>query len=304
MAAGLLPSPERTVTPTTLHPLLRAAIAAACLSTLSGLDRSSPRVFVPKGEENEPGEAPRAPLVPKDWAAPCSPRSIPEGTACLPLPPLGRDITGMAAFVPEQGSHASPGLEAGRGLEVYDHIPKRPERPEAFSSYLWPISSDKVLSGYDLDLPGEAQRKTAQHTGHGGVDIGAARGEEVRVIRLENQEGDAEVAMVGTLFGTTVVTGHLVREQGGRLRAYAVMYGHLEAAGPELVVGGPVSAGEIAGYVGDTGSPGLVHLHVEIRQLREGVALGAIDLQRLVNNAVSIPIDPRNVLPLRESGAN
>lgn len=290
------------MTPTTLHPLLRAAIAAAFLSVLGRFDRSPPQVITPKSEQNEPGEPPRAPAVPNDWLAPCPPRSLPEGNSCLPLPSLGLDISGAPAFMAVQGSHA--GAEPGRGLEVYDHIPKRPERPASFSSYLLPISSNSVLSGYDLDMPGASQRKTAHEVGHGGVDIGAARGEEVRVITLENQEGEAEAAMLGTLFGTTVVTGHLVREQGGRLRAYAVIYGHLEQAGPELVLGGPVSAGEIVGYVGDTGSPGIVHLHLEIRQLREGVVLGAIDLQRLVNNAVSIPIDPRNVLPLRDAPGN
>lgn len=286
-----------------LHPLVRAAVAAALLSALGRLDRSPPRVVIPALEAEDAAE-PRAPLPPEDWLAPCPPRSLPEGPACLPLPPLGADLAAAQPLEAVQGSHPSPPSEPGRGLEVYDHIPRRPDRPESFSSYLLPTSSDSVLSGYDLNLAGAVQRQTAKETGHGGVDLGAVLGDEVRVAALEHQEGEADVAMVGTLFGTTVVTGHLVREFGGRLRAYAVIYGHLERPGPHLVIGGPISESEVVGYAGDTGSPGVVHLHLEVRQLREGIVLSAIDLQRLVNNAVSIPVDPRNVLKLRPSEKN
>jgi murein DD-endopeptidase MepM/ murein hydrolase activator NlpD len=120
----------------------------------------------------------------------------------------------------------------------------------------------------------------------------------VRVAALENQEGEAEVAFIGELFGSTVATSHLVRE-AGRMRHYIVLYGHLERPRFDLLPTMHVAPGEIVGYAGDTGSPGIVHLHLEIRQLRDGVMLSAIDLKRLVNNAVSIPCDPRNVLPLR-----
>jgi murein DD-endopeptidase MepM/ murein hydrolase activator NlpD len=209
---------------------------------------------------------------------------------------------------PARGSHPplaaarQTGLEPGRGLEVYDHIPRRPDRPSDLGLYALPIGQPgdrlRVIGGYDLDLPGSAQRRTAHAVGHGGIDIEATRGQEVSVVTLENQEGEAEVAFIGELFGTSVVTGHLVRE-AGRLRPYAVIYGHLEGPRAALLPGTHLEPSELVGFAGDSGSPGIVHLHLEIRQLREGVSLSAIDLHKLVNNAVSIPVDPRNVLPLR-----
>ena len=57
------------------------------------------------------------------------------------------------------------------------------------------------------------------------------------------------------------------------------------------------------GVVGDTGSPELVHLHLEVRRVREGVdamkraaRTGPADL---LANDVSVVCDPRNVLPLK-----
>lgn len=184
---------------------------------------------------------------------------------------------------------------------MYDHIPRRPDRPAAPEAYAYPIgtpgSAPTLLSGYDLDLPGGAQRHTDHAIGHGAIDLAATRGEEVRASSLEAQEGQAEVAFVGELFGTTVVTSHLVRE-AGRMRQYAVLYGHLDRLGDGIAPGARLPSNSVIGYAGDSGSPGIVHLHLEIRQLREGVSLAALDLRRLVNNAASIPCDPRNVLPL------
>jgi murein DD-endopeptidase MepM/ murein hydrolase activator NlpD len=204
------------------------------------------------------------------------------------------------------GSHlARPaGLEPGRGLQFYDHIPRRPDRPESLTAYIFPIGEPgelpRVVSGYDLDLPGSAQRQTAHAVGHGGIDIAATRGEEVQVALLENQEGEAEVAFVGELFGATVVTSHVVRE-ANRMRQYAVIYGHLERPRFDLLPTMRLAKGDVIGFAGDTGSPGIVHLHLEIRQVRDGVSLSVIDLPKLINNAVSIPCDPRNILPLAPS---
>src|SRR5581483_7312253 len=94
------------------------------------------------------------------------------------------------------------------------------------------------------------------HVGHGGIDLAAPRGTPVKLVKLEHQEGDADVVFVGKLFGTSVVTRHTLRE-GGRLRDYLVLFGHLERPAPGLDRGQPpLPEGTVVGYVGDTGSEG------------------------------------------------
>jgi murein DD-endopeptidase MepM/ murein hydrolase activator NlpD len=109
------------------------------------------------------------------------------------------------------------------------------------------------------------------------------------------------------LFGTTVVTRHTVRE-GGRLRDYVLLFGHLDAPAAGLAAGRVVKEGELVGYVGDTGSPELIHLHLEARRVRDGVNVadrvsgnggGAGGAGSLLDPDATIVCDPRNVLPLR-----
>ena len=42
-----------------------------------------------------------------------------------------------------------------------------------------------------------------------------------------------------------------------------------------------------------------MHLHLEVRQVRDGVEESALQTQNVVRPSVSIPCDPRNVLPLK-----
>ena len=118
-------------------------------------------------------------------------------------------------------------------------------------------------------------------------------------VALEHQEGDAEVLYTGPLFGTTVVTHHTLRE-GGRLRDYVVLFGHLDSIAPGVTPGTALRDDDAIGAVGDTGSPELVHLHYEVRRVREGVDVSKIPAgaQVLAEN-VSVVCDPRNVLPLK-----
>jgi hypothetical protein len=187
---------------------------------------------------------------------------------------------------------------------VYDQVPRRPDRPADYDAYQYPVppglaNGHSVLSGYDLDRPDPQQRRgrRIRAVGHGGVDIPQAKGTPVRMIRLDHQEGDADVLYTGPLFGTTVVTHHVLRE-GGELRDYILLFGHLEGWPPGLEPGMSVRDGDTIGFVGDTGSPELVHLHLEARRVREGVSFKAAG-PALVQDAVSIVCDPRNVLPLR-----
>jgi murein DD-endopeptidase MepM/ murein hydrolase activator NlpD len=200
-------------------------------------------------------------------------------------------------LAPEAGAHKAP----GRGWETYEQIPRRPDRPLELAHYALPLVGDpKILSDYDLNRPSAEQRQGPgfKVTGHGAIDLAGARGDSVTLVDLEHQEGDAEVLFAGELFGTTVATAHLVRENG-RIRSYIVLYGHLDRIAPGITKGVHLHAGDAIGAVGDSGSPGIVHLHLEVRQVRERVDLPGVDARKLVDESVSVPCDPRNVLVLR-----
>jgi murein DD-endopeptidase MepM/ murein hydrolase activator NlpD len=229
----------------------------------------------------------------------CAARSIPDGEVCVPLPQPNAPLLGAAvASEPVRGGHPV----RGGSWEEYDQIPRRPDRPADHAKYLWPVgtpeSPAQVLSGYDLHLPADQQRQGSgfKHTGHGGIDLSGARGDPIKLVGLEHQEGDAEVVFVGELFGISVVTSHTVREVG-RLRQYLVLFGHLDR--PGVVAGAKVREGEVVGWVGDSGSPGIVHLHLEVRQVREGATITK-ESKKLVDGSVSVVTDPRNVLPRRD----
>jgi len=207
-----------------------------------------------------------------------------------------------------------PDLEATRNahrdrlgrLEHYEHIPLRAERATDYRAYRLPVplpaSGPVVSSGYDLHLPDDAQRRGAsfKEVGHGGIDIAAPRGTPVRALVLEHQSGAASLLFAGELFGTTVVTHHTVREGTG-LREYLVVYGHLERASAALARGEAVPRDAVLGFVGDTGSPGVVHLHLEIRRVRDGIRVRELAPRELVHNARTIAVDPRNLLERAET---
>jgi hypothetical protein len=157
-----------------------------------------------------------------------------------------------------------------------------------------------VISGYDLDRPDEAQRrgKTLSHVGHGGVDLPQRKGCPIPMEYLEHQVGPAEVLYVGPLFGTTVVTRHTLRE-GERDRDYVLLYGHLDHPAEGLKRGQELKEGDLVGYVGDTSSPELVHLHLEARRVREDVDIEKYTGAALLNEELTVVCDPRNVLPLK-----
>ena len=157
-----------------------------------------------------------------------------------------------------------------------------------------------MVSGYDLDRPDDAQRRGRHlsHVGHGAIDLPGKKGTPITMVPLEHQDGDAEVVYVGLLFGSTVITRHVLRE-GGQLRDYVLLFGHLEAAAPGLSVGTRLKEGELLGFVGDSGSPELVHLHLEARRVRAGVDVAKLAPATIIANENSVVCDPRNVFPVR-----
>ena len=226
----------------------------------------------------------------------CPPRTLPDGGVCVPVPDLS---VGGEALAEQRAAHH----DRGGHLRVYDQIPRRPERPADYRKYHLPVpplpQQSFVTSGYDLDLPDDEQRRGAEMkaVGHGGIDLAQKRGTPVALVSLEHQVGEADVLFVGKLFGNSVVTHHAVRE-ATTLRDYLVIHGHLEKPASGLARGQTVPGGAIIGYVGDSGSPGVVHLHVEVRRAREGVALNALAPGELAHNSKTVACDPRNVLPL------
>jgi len=278
-------------------PARRSAAAALALTAAFSLGAGAARGPAVTVGSRAPAVAMQTsiPLSP----APCAVGSLPDGDACVRLASDDDEPEPQ----PAENAHHD---RQGRWI-VYDQIPRRPDRPAEYDAYRYPVPCSKacVISGYDLDRPDESQRRGARlrHVGHGAVDLPQRKGTPVTMVSLEHQEGDAEVIFVGALFGTTVITRHTLRE-GGQLRDYLLLFGHLDAAAPGLALGTPRKEGELVGFVGDTGSPELVHLHLEARRVRSGVDLerlarGAGGGGALIANENTVVCDPRNVLPLR-----
>ncbi len=233
----------------------------------------------------------------------CPVDTLPDGDVCVHVP------TGDGAYEPESPSAPNAHRERGGKWTIYEQIPRRPDRPADYDAYQYPVppgmpGGHSVVSGYDLDRPDPSQRRgpTLHAVGHGGVDLPQARGTPIVFVPLEYQQGDADVLYVGPYFGTTVMTRQTVRE-GGQLRDYIAIFGHMDGAAPGVASGRALKKGDLVGFVGDTGSPELVHLHYETRRVREGVDLlkkVAAGPAALTDDAVSVVCDPRNVLPLRE----
>jgi hypothetical protein len=281
------PGARRNVAPSRLPrlPVVATALVAA-LGWGAGAARGATVHLAAEDRGGIPTSGMPAPACPEG--------TLPDEQACVRLPD-GEDA-------PEAESNANAHHDRRGRWVVYDQIPRRPERPADYDAYRYPVACNRdcVVSGYDLDRPDEMQRRGRRllHVGHGAVDLMQKRGTSITTVALEHQVEDAEVVYVGPLFGTTVLTRHTLRE-GGQLRDYILLFGHLEAPAPGLQAGGRLHEGDLVGFVGDTGSPDLVHLHLEARRVREGVDVAKLSPAAMIANENSIVCDPRNILPLR-----
>lgn len=259
-----------------MHPLVRAASAVAVISAIGA--------FEPL--KTAPPHAPHAAQAgaPALTQMGCGPRSIPEGDVCVPLP------ASADALAPANESRGR-GERAPKGREL---IPRRPDRPADGTALRYPVEGP-ILFGFDDTLRPEDEASEATL---GALDIGSTRGAGVKVVELVGQTKKAEVVGMGELFGRTVVTLHTVSE-GGHDRQYLVFHGRLDAFAPDLAPGKELASGDPVGFAGDSGTPGQVHLHLEVRQVRSDLDVRPLELGRLGDQSVSIPCDPRNVFPPR-----
>lgn len=210
----------------------------------------------------------------------CPLGTLPDHGACVPVPLTPRSEA--------EAQGPSPERERAGRYQEYDYIPKLPERPADYSAYRLPVAP--LATPSSLAACQAAGRPSA-------IDIAQKRGAEVRLARLEQQEGDAEVLFVGPLLGNTVVVRQAVRE-GGALREYLALYGHLERVAPGLARGSSLSDGALVGFAGDSGSPGVVQLHYEVRRVRPGFEARALEPDDFSKSSRTVACDPRNVLEL------
>ncbi len=270
-----------------------AAAAAAALTALGGL--------LPPGGSRAPGAPATDAAAPAQAAlnAACPGGTLPDHGVCIPAPI--RALTSLAPLESEPAQHRDP---SGAWVS-YEQIPRRPERPADYAAYRFPVplgpsgvvSAGSLQAAPAADMSAGSEQRRAEHPDGHGVEVAQRRGTEVRLLRLEHQVAEADVVYVGELFGLSVVTRHALRE-GGQLREYLMIHGHLAGPAPGLAQGSSLGDGALLGFVGDSGNPGVVQLHLEVRRVREGVKLSALSGAQLTHASNTVVCDPRNVLPL------
>jgi hypothetical protein len=167
-------------------------------------------------------------------------------------------------------------------------IPRRPDRPSDYARYALPVAasgSPKVVAS-DPTSNGDSGVVRA------GISIAATPTTPVLAPALDGQEGPARIVFAGTLVEQSIATLHTVRTSD-RASDYLVIVGRL-AGSNALVRKTDVAADTPLGTVG--GSP----VYLETRLVRPGVDPFVVPTERLLDDSVSVPVDPRNVLRLRD----
>jgi hypothetical protein len=202
-------------------------------------------------------------------SAVCPRGTLPDGEVCVPVPPR------------QQAARAEESPQ-GRARAGHDRIQRRPDRPADFSKYRLPAELAVGTTPTEMLLP-------------------TVPGAAVRLVRLEHQEGDAEVLHAGELAGVSgrvVVTLHSVRDAGG-LREYLAIFGNLGAIEPGITRGSRLADQRKLGGVGAARAGGSPGLDYEIRRLRSGVVARDLAPSDFVADARTVGSDARNVLPLK-----
>jgi hypothetical protein len=249
-----------------VSPLVRAGIAAAVLAAVAAaVDRRLEPTLVTTGGQSASAAA-------STLQRPCPAGMLLDNRVCVPAP-----------------APASPSGEANaiRNWQIYDRLPRRPDRPSDPRRYRWPAPSVAAFEPSPFSAEGAVALDALMLDLPGGTPVTA--------LGLEQERGKAAVLYTGPSVGQTVVTEHHVLE-GTREQIYLVLVGNLGTvstrAGARLEAGAPI------GTVGDSARRGLYGLHVEVRRLRQGEDARALGPDDFRNRAHTIACDARNVLRL------
>lgn len=269
-----------------VHPLVRAAVAVAALSALG-----APALLPPVAAGSAPVSAASASDGETRTERGCPERSLSlrDGTGklqCVPLP-AADDVR------PDRGARGRRLAQTRIGdtprhfetSAVADHVPRLPDRPEDWRSYQLPV--DPLVRVY---APEESFDGRPRH----GIELAGEPGAAVTLVDLAEQTGDAEVVLVGELYGVTVAVRQRVKGPAGE-RTYLVIYGRLARPGPSIVNGAELGPLSVIGYLHDEEEP---TVYVEVREQQAEPRQPAAHLHQLVDSGLTVAIDPRNVFPL------
>jgi hypothetical protein len=176
----------------------------------------------------------------------------------------------------------------GASLTISENaIPKRADRSSDYGAYELPISDSGSPMVLAPDVPASADGGLRKP----GVFISAAARTVVSALDLDAQEGPTTCVFAGTLRGATILTRHTVKS-GDRRNDYVVVLENLNEA-RELSPKATLPNGSPVGKT--SASP----MYLEVRLVRPGVDVFAAAPERLLDDAETVPVDPRNVLPLK-----
>lgn len=250
-----------------MSPLVRAGIAAAVLAAIAAaVDRRLEPVLVTSGGST-PGSADPASLL-----RPCPPGTLLDNSVCIPVP---------------TAASSSDAAVAVRNWQIYDRLPRRPDRPSDLRRYRWPVSD---IAAFDPS-PFTAAGAVALDA----LLLAAPPKSPVTAPALEHQRGKTAVLYTGLAVGQTVVTEHRVLE-GKQEQIYIVLQGNLASVSTKA--GSHLDPGATLGTVGDSAQRGVSGLHLEIRRVRQGVDVRALQPDEYRSRAHTIACDPRNVLSI------
>ena len=261
-----------------MRALLHAALAVTALGVLGQAVRWTRSPGKPASTDAE------TPVSAQSLRSLCPPGTLPDHGVCIPVP---RTSVGPADATSVLGPGGAP--RAGT-----DFIPRRPDRPADYQRYRWPVPLQ--AGGIATDV---GEGSAGEPPAVGLIRLEQAPGSEVRLVALDQQQGDAEAWFVGELAGPTVVTLHRTLEAGVE-RRYLLVHRGLGATAPELGAGASLPEGTVLGFVGPADATGLAALELGVRLVRTETDLATLAPADALAAAHTTACDPRNVLPLVE----
>jgi hypothetical protein len=182
-----------------------------------------------------------------------------------------------------------------------EQVPRQDDRPADLDAYAWPLAT---LSGAPrLGGPGAGTRgRDGEGEGGGGIDLPVVGGEEIKVVKLTDQKGQADLFVREPIDASKageswfrVVTHHVVQRAGEEPRDWLVILEPLQRVRDDRAAGTTLTAGDSLGVA----APGALHL--EVREVREGLDLASLAGEGLRADDRARRVDPRNVFPLRRT---